>query len=370
MSEQDVAQNWANVWMDAQRKYMDTWLNMSRQGVEQVNQAFAPPPVAPNHVFAQGMDWWWKTLTAGLPAQEKNVAERLFEMNKGYLKLGEQFWQMAQGAQHAAQAGQNWQDALQQQIKHWQETLLKPGAFPLATGATSWGMPMDQQWQKMMQAMMPNEISPFLPPGAHGPDKMRQWLEQWSSLPAVGYTREAQEDFQKWTQLWLKYQEASKHFENIMTQVNQRSFDLLSAKLTQMSREGVSLESMRHAYELWVEYSEVAYGEVANSTEFAQAQAMLTNTMMAIKQHAQTMIEESLQAWNQPTRKELDTAHQRIHALRKEVRQLRHQLSEAGIGQLHDKIDKLRADMRTLENTASKAASPASSNRAKKTTEN
>lgn len=364
-----TTQDWTQAWMDAQRNTMETWMNLTRQGAE--NMAAATRPAPPRNPYEQSLDLWWRMATSGLPTEERKLSDRLLEVNKSYLQLGEQFWQLAQGAQSAADAGRDWQKVLLQQMEQWRDAWGQQAKSPMADWATLWGMPT-RQWQQMATQFMPREnLSSFgaMPgfgnmPGSGsmpGPEMFQQWMQKFSDLPAVGYTRESQEDWQKWTQLWANHVEAIKRYEKVMRQVTQRTFDLMTEKLLEMSREGASLDSLRAAYDLWVDYSEVAYGEIANGGEFAEVQAQMTNTMMAMRQHAQAMLENVLRAWDLPTRSELNTAHLRIRELRKEVRELKQQMAATGLSELHDKIDQLRAEIRTAPKTTTRARKSAAS---------
>ena len=70
------------------------------------------------------------------------------------------------------------------------------------------------------------------------------------------------------------------------------------------------------------------------------------------------MVEQALSVYDLPTRTEMDTAHERIHQLRRELRKLRHALEECGMENLHEKIDQIRSELRGQVTTMPAAGQP------------
>ena len=53
--------------------------------------------------------------------------------------------------------------------------------------------------------------------------------------------------------------------------------------------------------------------------DFPHLQAQMVNALMRLKRHEQTMMDEVMTALNMPTRRELDTTHQRVHGLQQQL---------------------------------------------------
>lgn len=353
-----AAAAWGNAWLDAQRNYFDTMMDMTRRNAEVMTKSVTrdEPPANP---FATGLDQWWKMMAPSMPEESRKVTERLMDMNKGYLQMGEQLWSLAQGMQSAMKAGQSWQQSFQDQVKTWQDQF--GGQKATAGWNTLWGLPM-QHWRQIASSysMMPGDVEKAMRGGGPlGAETLQHALKGMLSTPAVGYTREMQEDWQEWMRLWLEHAQVVQKYEQLLTGVGTRTLELMGTRMMNMLKDNTSVENLRQAYDLWVDCAEEAYGELARSSEFTNIQAQLTNTLMAVKRREQLMVEEFLSAFNLPTRTELDTAHQRIHGLRRELNRLRHRLEDSGVEDLHEKIDQLRAEVRALA-----ANSPAGSSAA------
>jgi class III poly(R)-hydroxyalkanoic acid synthase PhaE subunit len=348
---------WADVWIDAQRKYMDAWSGLVRQSGKTTEGSPWGVPQGRNP-FLQGLDHWSRMAMSALPEGSRAVGERMLELNKGYLQVAESMWSLVEGARKAADAGTDWQTAWQQQITQLQELMQSAGgkAVPSAGLATFWGMPL-QHFRQMASSMsaMPGDVEKSLREGAPlTPEMLGRAMDSMLSAPSLGYTREWQEDTQEWMGYLLDHLQALQDYEAIFAKVGARGFDILSARLLAMAQEGKTFESLREVYNLWVDCGEEAYGELSNTEEFAKVQAHLTNTLMALKHHEQLLMTEVQGALNMPTRRELNTTHCRVHGLRREVRVAAHRIED--LEDAVEELEELRAAVRALE--AGAAGSP------------
>lgn len=352
---------WTEAWTAVQKEYMDAWLAMASQmtstesGAKGANTAASEP-------LAQGLEFWTKMMAPALPAQARGLSEKLAEIGQGYLQVGENLWKVLQGVQAAASTGADWQTALSKQLQELQQSFTTSTGTvdPSAGIATLWGMPL-QHWRRLASSfsVLPGDVEKSLRgKGSLGPEAMRQELDNALSLPAVGYMREWQTLVQEWGRYSLEYAQAMQAYETMLTKVGARAFELLTAKLLAMGEGGEMVDSVRGAYDLWVDCAEEAYADVASGDEFPGIQARLTNTLMALKRHEQQMVEELQAGLNVPTRGELNTTHKRVQGLRRELRELRRQVDELGVAELHDKLDALRDELRARQAVRS-APSPA-----------
>jgi len=348
---------WGEAWVDAQRKYFDTWIDLTRRGTETLEKGFKPE-ATPTNPFLNGVEQWWKMMSPMIPEENRQVTSRLMEMNKGYMQMGEQVWNLAQGMQATMKAGQDWRNTWQEQIKNWQQQWNTPNT-PAVGWNTLWGLPL-QHWQQLSSSysIMPGDLEKILRGGGPlGADTLQNAIKSFLSTPPVGYTREMQEDWQELARLWLEQAQAVQKYESLLMGVGNRTTELVGTQLMAMMTNGKSIESLRQAYDLWVDCAEMAYAELAQGNEFITTQAKLTNTLMAVKRKEQQMIEPILRVFDLPTRSELNTAHKRIHSLRRELGQLQRRLDDFGVEDLHGKIDQLRAEVRNLMATTSEGTS-------------
>lgn len=340
--------DWGAPWLDAQRKYWESWIALTRQG-SNAQAAAAPPPLNP---WKQGLDQWTRMLSAAVPPESRAWVQKFAEINGAYLGMGETLLKGLSEAQAGPAHAGAWNWALDS-LKNMQGATPPPfgqTADPWAGFATFWGMPMDN-WRRVYSAcsIVPGDIEKTLRGfGAWAGESPENLMGRMFSTPPLGYTREWQGEMQRWGQLWLEHVEALREYGTLLTRSNMKAAELLGAKLRELADAGRSPESFRAFYDLWVDAGEEAYAEVALSQAFAQAQARLTNTLMAVKRQEQQMVDEVLSALNMPTRRELDTSHRRLHELQRQVWRLQEALDDAGILELREEVMRLRRELQSL----------------------
>ncbi|MEI6414084.1 MAG: class III poly(R)-hydroxyalkanoic acid synthase subunit PhaE [Pseudomonadota bacterium] len=381
--------DWTSLWANAQQQYWQSWLDMAQKA----NPALSPKPQAspfnpwgqafdlwgglkpqappsnpwgqtfdlwgglkpqelPSNPWSQAFDFWSGMMSNSAPAESRDWVKKLVGVNKGYLQLGETLWKSLSTLQGSPQSPEAWTEAVQRGLRQMQEGFSAgPGAGkdPWAAFATFWGLPMDT-WQRVTSAcsMMPGELEKIFRGmnAAEGPGGV---LNQMLSTPTLGYTRESQEEVQRWSRLWLEYGTAMRDFaDNVLAKITQRAGDLLGSKLAELGQQGKTPDTLRAFYDLWVDCGELAYAETAATPEFNGAQARLLNTLMAVKKQEQKMMDELLGTLNLPTRRELNTSHQKLHQLRQQVWRLQEKLDESGIRELREEIVALRREVETL----------------------
>ncbi len=351
---------WAETWMAVQRTYMDAWLAMTSQ-ITRAEHGPQSTSTAASEPVMQGLEFWTQMMAPALPAQARGLGNKLAELGQGYLQIGENLWRMVQGVQTATSAGSDWQSALQEQLQKLQQgfTTSAGGAEPSAGMATLWGMPL-QHWRRLSSSfsVLPGDVEKTLRgAGSLGPEALQRELRNALSLPAVGYMREWQTLVQEWGRYSLEHTQAMRAYETTLTKVGTRAFELLTARLQALAETGEMVDSVRAAYDLWVDCAEEAYADVASGDEFPRIQARLTNTLMVLKRHEQQMVEELQAALNAPTRGELNTTHSRVQGLRRELSELRRQVEELRQDDLHTQLEALRGELQALR-TVTHARSP------------
>ena len=341
--------DWAGMWLESQKGYMDAWAELLRRGSE----GAAPTAVAGPEALRKGVETWWQMITAALPQGSRDVAHQLFDAGKGYWQVGDAFSKFVEAAQSMMAGGTDSQKALQEGLKRFQESVCGTGAQtnPWSGFATFCGMPLDN-WRRVVSSLsaMPGDMEKALrAEGPAGPDAFRGAMGRLLSVPPLGYTREWQEELQEWGELWLKHGQAFHDYQTELGQVASRAIDKLGTRLLKRSQDGKPVESLREAYDLWVDCGEDAYAEVATSATFIAAQARLTNTLMAVKRHEQQLMAELQSGLNMPTRRELDTSHRRVQELRRALRGVENDLEDLDLPSLRKDLDALRAQVRALE---------------------
>lgn len=336
--------DWTALWGDAQQKYWQSWMDLSRQ------MGAAGKPEPPANPWAQGLDTWAKLLAGAMPTETQDWVSKLTDLNKGYLQIGENFWKLLSA--NRPSTPEAWQEAVTRGFKQMQEGFganLGAAKDPWAGFATFWGMPMDN-WRRVYSACstlpgdMEKALRGFAVPGETPESAMNRLI----SMPSLGYTREWQEELQQWQQRWLEHGQALRAYGQVLSGIAARAVEMLGKKLYALALESKTPETLREFYNLWVDAGEEAYADAAMSAEFTRAQAGLVNTLMAVKRQEQRMVDEVLSGLNMPTRQELDTSHARVHRLQRQVWRLQETLDESGIRSLREEVVALQREVEVL----------------------
>lgn len=150
------------------------------------------------------------------------------------------------------------------------------------------------------------------------------WANELAPLGAAReYLRQGQEHSVKAAQLPAKMA--------AFAQVMQRFPELLQEKLQervqQLTQSEKTLDSTRAVLDLWIDAAEDAFAEIAHSKDYGKAQGELSNLLMELKIERQANLDQCLEFIGLPSRRELDTTHRRMAALRRENRQLKSELA-------------------------------------------
>jgi polyhydroxyalkanoate synthase subunit PhaE len=332
---EDSTGAWTKVWLDAQKQYVDAWMQMSQQGSNAWSGTQNP--------FAWGgggagawsdpLQQWTRLMTQSLPRGSQETSTRLFDLGKSYLGMGETFWRLLQQGKDISGGENNWQETMKNALSAacGGFGLSGQAADPWSGFATFWGLPLNT-WQRFACSFspVPGELEKALrPEDGAVPSDMTKAMRQLLSLPAVGYTREWQEQAQEWAQLSLEYAKAMQEFAQLLGKVSQRAAELFSQKLAGQFKEGKPLEGLRATYNLWIDCGEEAYAEMLATPDFPHLQAQMVNALMRLKRHEQSMMDEVMTALNMPTRRELDTTHKRVHGLQQQLGALQDAMESA-----------------------------------------
>jgi len=324
----DMTETWSKVWMDAQKQYLDAWMQLSQQGrqwpgVQNPFASASPFASGGAGAWAEPMQQWTKLMTQSLPQGSQETSARLFDLGKSYLSMGETFWRLLQQGKDFTGQQTDWLEAMKNAFSAACARTGEPGqeADPWSGFATFWGLPMNT-WQRFACSFspFPGELEKALrPEDGAVPSDMTKAVRQMLSMPPVGYTREWQEQAQEWAQLYLEYAKSMQEFGQLLGKVAQRAAELFGQKLTGLLKEGKPVEGLREAYNLWIDCGEDAYAEILATPDFPHLQAQMVNALMRLKRHEQSMMDEVMTAMNMPTRRELDTTHKRVHGLQQQL---------------------------------------------------
>jgi class III poly(R)-hydroxyalkanoic acid synthase PhaE subunit len=325
---------WSQAWLDMQKQYMDVWLKLSRQQQPMPWEPGASPfAAAGGNPWTNSFEQWSKLFGQNLPKSAQDVSKRMFDLGKSYLGMSESFWQLLQQGKDASDWAGDWQRTLQENFKQ----LCEGHPFQAGLGdpwsgfASLWGLPLSN-WQRMACAFspFPGEMEKALrEERVPETSEMTRAARHFMAVPAVGYTREWQEQLQDWGRLSVEYMHTVRDFTELLNKVLQRALELFGQRVKDKTLAGEAFEGLRPLYDLWIDCGEEAYAEQVATPEFPHLQAEMVNALMRMKRHEQMVVEEVMTALNMPTRREMDTTHKRIQELQGQIRQLQDALEES-----------------------------------------
>lgn len=366
-----VEGNWADAWIQMQRQYWDAWSELAKRSAERES----PAPAEAASPWVSSLDFWSKVMKPAMPDDSRPWLERVLEMNKGYVQMGESLWKSLAAGAEARSSITQWWEAVSRSLKDMQQQAVAATSDgtqdPWKGFATFWGLPLDT-WRRVSSAcsLFPGDMEKALRdlgvPREGEP--FPAILSGWLSTPTLGYTREWQEEFQRLGQRVLAYQQAMQDYSGVLCGVVGRAAELLRDKALERVQKGEPFDSLRECYNLWVDCGEEAYAEVCASEAFTRAQAAMTNALMAMKRQEQTMVDEWLSALNMPTRRELDTSHRRVHHLQRRVWRLEETLEAAGVAELRQELAALRDEIKALRTAGAEPAAPVSTSAPRRST--
>jgi polyhydroxyalkanoate synthesis regulator phasin len=161
-------------------------------------------------------------------------------------------------------------------------------------------------------------------------------------MAAFGYTRERQRLQQALAAAMQNYTEWAGKYQTLIQRANTEGFERLQAKLAEFSDSSKQIESLKALYDLWVDATEEAYGQVALSEEFRNAYGEMVNAQGRVRQLQQQQLDALCRDMGLPTRSEVTALGKRMHELRREVRGQRST-------QDNDEVAALRAEVAALK---------------------
>jgi class III poly(R)-hydroxyalkanoic acid synthase PhaE subunit len=337
-------------------------------------------PEAPKNPLADGLNQWWQAVSPMAPPTGRDVFDRLMDVSKGYYSLAERFMGGAQtGKDGGMEAINGWLDGMQKMWTDWSQAgaAFRPdslfGGDQFKGLTTFWDLPMDT-WNRLAANVMPmpgDFTQAFHPEGAH---PGREQVNKFLSIPAVGYTRESQEQYQILAQRQMDYMAAMQAYQAAFGKLGMETTRHFQQSLQDRAKEGKPISSLRELYDQWVEMSEAAYADFVMTQDYQTLYGRLVNTLLALKQQMARMVDQTLEAMHMPTHAEISTLQCRQQELRRDNIKLHKEIKG-----LQSQIDALRNAMlqggtrkeededapRPVAKTASKpVAKPAAAKRA------
>jgi class III poly(R)-hydroxyalkanoic acid synthase PhaE subunit len=343
--------DWTESWMNSQQNYWKAWADLAQRGMK--------VPEAPKNPFADGLAQWWQSVSPMAPPTGRDVFDKVMDVSKGYFSLAERFMSGAQAKPDGGmEAINNWLDGMQKTWSDWTQmgSAFRPeGMFSkdqFKGMNTFLDLPMDT-WNRLAANVMPMPGDYTQAFQQNGAQPMQDQISKFLSVPAVGYSREAQEQYQILAQRQMDYMAATQAYQMAFGKLGMESTKGFQAALQTRMKDGKPISSLRELYDQWVEMSEAAYAEFVMTEEYQTLYGRLVNTLLALKQQMARMVDQNLEAMNMPTRTEISTLQCRQQELRRDNLKLHKDMKA-----MQAQLEAMRQSMLQMQ-AAPKPAAPA-----------
>lgn len=234
------------------------------------------------------------------PPGSRELFDRLMEQGKTFLRFGEAFAASATKGGGAFQSQEQWQQGLR-------------------SIAEQWGKAPFESWTRAFS-------SPSTFPGDFFQNQNP--MAQFFSTPALGYSRESQEQGQEMVRLTLDYQQTTMAYAMVFRDLGTETFNRVQQRLTSQADGQEPVLTLRALYDVWVDASEEAYLELVSTESYAETYGKMVNALMALKHHGREVMDQAVGAVGLPTRAGMATLQKRQQELRRETVALRRELAE------------------------------------------
>ncbi|HEY6984435.1 MAG TPA: class III poly(R)-hydroxyalkanoic acid synthase subunit PhaE [Rhodanobacteraceae bacterium] len=290
---------WMDQWQALSRQYWNAWQDLTRETSAKVG---SDPSSAPWH---EGFEQWARMF--GGPGKQSETIERVLASARSFTAFAQSMIAAATAARGVG--APSWTDALRDGFKMPDGAALFSN--PVAEALREISGQGVKSFEQMMQGMTPG-----MAPGFDPAREVKSWLR----VPAFGFLREHQEHYQKMAVALIEYQEQTARYNALIMKSSVRAFELFESKLAAREEPGRQIDSLRALYDLWVDSAEEAYAEIALSQEFREVYGSLVNAQMRVRSQMQQEVERIATDFGMPTRSELDSIGQRLHDLRRDLR--------------------------------------------------
>jgi class III poly(R)-hydroxyalkanoic acid synthase PhaE subunit len=300
-----------NDWFHAQQEYWDSWFEAQRK-------AFGGQGQAP---FSSGFQAPWadffKEWQSAVSGSSQNPFQQYFtKTGETFIDMMEKFYQATGQAKPLDQMMQEWTDQLQTFYANALKASSQP--FDISEGHKSFAHSMNkagQVWASLLQSEDgKKDFFSFDPLHAH------------TLMPGLGYTRGKQEQLNKLYKLWIEFQQKSRAYDAGMAKVGLEAVKKFQETLSNPTQEKIT--TLKGIYAKWIDSCEEIYAKYAMSEEYTKLYGESVNALMAFKKEQNKMTDDLMGQLNLPTRQEVDSLHERLHALRRDNIQLKKDIAE------------------------------------------
>jgi len=147
--------------------------------------------------------------------------------------------------------------------------------------------------------------------------------------PSMGYSRETTEMLQRGFEAWVDYRRAVFEFSVVLNEAWAASGQAGVDMLRRRAEANTPITSLREFVNVWSEATDGSLEDAFRAPRYAEAQAAMLAAAMRYRLRERDIVETALKMTDIPSRSELDETNRRLHALKREVRELRRAMAAA-----------------------------------------
>ena len=314
---------WNENWMNTQQDLWKTWADMVPQAAMKAE--------TPADYWAKGFESWWQSFTPKASNPVEDFYEKMLNMGKGFFSMAEGMGVNAENGL-SLDAVNQWLGSLEESLMQFSTGYSDQADKHVKNFMAFWDMPMDTL-NKTFSSMSPFPgdfmESAHAHEAARSADQFREQMTHFLSTPALGYSRESQEQLQRLSQLMLQYQSAMQAYKLAFAKVGVQSIQAFQERIKEIAanEDDQKIDSLRRFYDIWVDECESVYAGFAMSEEYQTLYGNVVNTQMAVKNHMGMMTDQVLEAMNIPSRLEINTLQKRLQEQRRDMHALRAEIA-------------------------------------------
>lgn len=343
MSENDWSEQAAGMmgsWMEAQRSMWQAWMDMTSRSSNRETPTFADIADEWQRLAMQAVQAWGAAADPiASSTAEQFIAAQGVALR--FLNFSARAWETAAPK---IKSGEDWQKAMEDVMEKFRQRWINLPADAEAMSQdmeSMWKLYMDQ-WRAFGQ---PWESVWTRGPGLWGravtgdsaalfeltdvyQKAYNQTLGRLAASPNLGIAREfnarLMEGFDAFTALSL----AGAEYQAVVAETWEAAFKQFGEDLAALAEKGEKIENVRDLVTLWTRGAENIFLEAFRTERYTLAQGKFLNANMQYRISQRRIMEKYMEAFDMPTRSEVDEAHRRIYELRKEVKALKKQLNQ------------------------------------------
>ena len=341
MSESDWSEQAAEMmqsWMEAQRSMWQAWMDTASSHAKE-SPSFADIADEWQKLTMQSIQAWGAAsdpiarstaeqfiAAQGVALRFLNFSARAWETAAPKIKSGEDFQKAMEDVM--AEFRQRWVNlpsdaaAMSQDVEAmWKLYMDQWRAF---------GQPWERVWTRgpgLWGGAVTGDSAALFELADVYQTAYKQTLGRLATSPNLGLTREFNAHLMEGFDAFTALSVAGAEYQAVVAETWEAAFKQFTEDLAELAEKGEKIENVRDLVTLWTRGAENIFLEAFRTERYTLAQGKFLNANMEYRISQRRIMEEYLEAFDMPTRSEVDEAHRRIYELRKEVKALKKQIN-------------------------------------------